>query len=134
MYTDQVTNSIASGYQANAVSGLSDEQRLLKGIHGVAVYLKRATMVEGTSITDKTARTKHLSDADRLLAFLEGIIEPDQVFGSVLTGCYQGIRRLILGALIAEADPKEVVMGAYGQARELEKVIKRRLTSHDQPT
>lgn len=134
MYTDYATNSIASGYQANAMSGLSDEQRLLKGIHGVAVYLKRATMVEGPSIPDKTARTKHLSDADRLLAFLEGIVKPGQEFGLILTQCYQGIRRLILGALIAEADPRELVMGAYEQARELETVIKWRLTNHDQPT
>lgn len=126
MYTDQATNNIASGYQANAMAGLSDEQRLLKGIHGAAVYLKRATMVEGMSVPDRTARTKHLSDADRLLAFLEGIVEPDQEFGSVMKQCYQGIRRLILGALIAEVDPMDLVKGAYGQARELESVIKRR--------
>lgn len=134
MYRDHVPQNVASGYQVNAMATLPDEQRLLKGIHGVAVYLKRATMTAGSPNQVKVGWAKHLSDADRLLAFLEGIVERDETFGTALIRCYQGIRRLILGALIADADSAELIETAYRQAHELESAIKRRITSHDQPT
>lgn len=130
MNLNQSVNEAATGYQANAVAGLSDEDRLLKGIRGVAVYLKRATMTSGDPGTVKAARIRHLSDCDRLLAFLEGIADGNTELGATLVTCYQGIRRLILEALTV-ADPSEAIDAAYRQAHELESVIKQELTSHD---
>lgn len=121
------TESAARGYRSNSVTGLSDEQTLIRGLHGVVVYLHRARLIVEKAETDKdAAKAQQLAKADNLLAFLLKLADTETEMGSTLVRCYTGIQQLLAASLasVDDSESKRALDDALGQARELERTIR----------
>lgn len=122
------TEYAAAGYRNNSVAGLDDQQMLIKGLHGLVVYIHRAKLiVETEGGADKSvSKVQHLAKADQLIGFLLKLADADTEMGSTLIRCYTGIQQLLASALTS-TDTEESVQAledALGQARELERAFK----------
>lgn len=119
----------AQGYRNNAVSGLSEEQMLNKGLHGLVVHLNRAkTVAVDDDGGSAVRRAQCLSDADRLLTFMLGLAAAETELGTTLVRCYTGIQQLIASALAdASAESDQALDDAIDQARALERAFSERV-------
>lgn len=115
----------SQGYRSNAVAGLSEEQMLSKGLHGLVVHLKRAVRASGADAANAQAgRAQHLAAADRLLVFLMGLADIRTELGSRLIQCYAAIQQLVGGALGGKASESgQALDDALEQARALEQAL-----------
>ncbi|HYW77302.1 MAG TPA: hypothetical protein VFA48_11895 [Gammaproteobacteria bacterium] len=113
------------GYRSNAVAGLSETQMLSKGLHGLVIHLKRASLAaDNEQAGGEGTRAQHLAAADRLLVFLMGIADVKTELGSKLAQCYTAIQQLIGAALGgAGKEPTEALGSALEQARALERAL-----------
>jgi hypothetical protein len=117
------------GYKNNAVAGLADRDLLLKGIHGIAIHIKRAMIAPvKDEVRPPEQRAQHLAAADRLVAFMIGITDRSGALGTTLLNCYTGLQQLISRALFVPAnDVEQALREALEQARALEAAVSQAL-------
>lgn len=122
------------GYKRNVLAGLAAHQILERGLHGVTVYLTRASAAAASADPEHPApqAARWAAHADKLLVFLSRIADADAEMGQKLVRCYSGIQGLIAAALAGRhGTPATTFSRAASEARALEKVMIQRHHSGD---
>lgn len=128
--------NIAQGYRGNTIAGLSTQEVFLRGLHGIVVHIRRASLVANAEAAPQALKYQHLANADSLVTFMIGLADSQTEMGAILTRCYTAIQQLISAALNDDTpEQSQSIDDALNQAMALEEVINTSLEriQHGQP-
>lgn len=116
--------NIADSYRSSNIAGLTTQEVFTRGLHGVVVHIRRATLVPD-DIEKKPIKLQNLANADRLLTFMIGMADDSTEFGSALIQCYTEIQnRLALAIQSTTDEAARAIDGALQEAMALENDIR----------
>ncbi|MGN8158743.1 hypothetical protein ACS8Y6_05845 [Salinisphaera sp. RV14] len=127
--------NIADNYRRSNIAGLTTQEVFLRGLHGVVVHIRRATLV-ADDVEKKPIKLQHLANADRLLTFMVGMADDRTDLGSTLIECYTEIQNRVALAIQSTTDEAaRAIDGALQEAMALESDIRTTLegVEHGQP-
>lgn len=127
---------VSQGYRENTIAGLGTREVFIRGLHGIVVHIKRASMLSSGKPEHQALEYQHLGNADHLLTFMIGMADSETDLGRTLTRCYTGIQYLISVALQDREDSRaDAIQNALEQAVALENTINTTLSGieHGQP-
>lgn len=123
--------NIAQNYRSSNIAGLTTQEVFMRGLHGVVVHIRRATMVPA-DIEKQPLRLQHLAAADQLLTFMVGMADDRTEIGLALIQCYTEIQnRVSLAIQSINQEPELAINGALQEAMALENSIQTTLDGGD---